>query len=276
MADFLHAPSTYGSTRATAVNSSHLAFSRSHCCHTKANSVNTTDILTANVKRAESLRAVSLPTALILPRRSLRSWASPEDSESSPSLRETTDAVSALSASGCVARNPVAAAATSETPTLPSSWPATIPIRDSRSASVPGSLSLSHTALPAICNAETRSRTVRSPGVEKKLLLRRSYMLPLSPRQSESSLPGSASPSSRTERQQRATCSQTERRPSWQVLACLFLFRSTFSATMNTDPATRARILTGSSSAVTGTDSMNAYPSRNGKCIGVLRSCVVM
>ena len=63
--------------------------------------------------------------------------------------------------------------------------------------------------------------------------------------------------------------------PSWQVLACLFLLISTFRATMNTDPATSASTLTGRSSADTGTESMKAYPSRNGKCIGDLRSWVV-
>ena len=252
-----------------------MAFSRSQYCHTKANSVKTTDMRTAKVKRAESLRAISLACALILPRRSLRPEP-PSEREDSPSLSETTDAVSTGSASGCSERKRSAASATSDAVTFSSSCPATMSIRSESPLSTDGSLSLSQTALPAICRADARSRTVRSPGVEKKLLLRRSYMPPLSLRQRASSSADDAVPPERTDSQHVDTWAHMAFRPSWQVLACLFLLISTLSATMKTDPATRASTLTGRSSADTGTDSMNAYPSRNGKCIGDLRSWVVM
>ena len=148
-------------------------------------------------------------------------------------------------------------------------------MKDIRDLSTSGSRSLSQTALPAMCSEDARSRTLRSPGVEKKLLLSLSYMELLSLRQRASTDSAEGDPPLRTVSQQDETSEQSEAIPSWQVLACLFLFIRTLSATMNTEPTTRASTLTGRSSAETGTESMNAYPSRNGKCIGDLRSCVV-
>ena len=61
--------------------------------------------------------------------------------------------------------------------------------------------------------------------------------------------------------------------PSRSLLPLETWWNSTFSPTTNTDPSSRAATLRGIPSAPMGADSMNAYPSRNGKCMGELRSC---
>ena len=231
---------------------------------------------TAKVKRAESLLTVSLAIALICRCTSLRTeWLS-DASDDSPSLRSTTDALSTSLASGCLSRNPLAASTTSETSLEPPSCADTVSINDARSSNTSLACPPLHTDLPAMWSADTRLRTVPSPGVAKKLRLSLSYMLPLSLMHTASRPSEDACPSSSMPLQHPDTSLQMAMIPPWHVLEWRFLLIRTFRRTMNTDPTTSASTLTGRSSADTGTDSMNAYPSRNGKCIGDLRSCVVM
>ena len=104
----------------------------------------------------------------------------------------------------------------------------------------------------------TMSRTVRSPGVVKKLALNLSYMEALTVKHPESRFWLEGLLPSRAFMQYTATSSQTDAIPVWHVLECLFRFMATLSVTINTDPTTSASMRTGRSSAETGTDSMNA------------------
>lgn len=269
-ADLTKDLSTYGCTMATVVNRSHLAFSRSQCLQTKAHIENSRVMRTAKVNLAESVLRISLArteTGTLLGAsssgRSARDIARPTDetadmvSGSAPGFDERSFAISASKDSGVASPEPR------------SSIRDAIPLRTSGPSSLP------HTLRPRHLTATIRSSTERSLAVTRKLDLSLSPSAAPSPLHDASNIDGSGLPPAALRRAASATNEHSEVIPERATLPKRPRLTTTFIATTSTEPTASARSLTGSWSASTGTASMNAYPSRNGKWAGDARSCIV-
>ncbi len=113
-------------------------------------------------------------------------------------------------------------------------------------------------------------------GLTKNPFFRRSYTVELTPEHTLSSSAVSVASPDMTFPHSLPMASHIDTMALWQVLFILLRLSRTLSPTVRTEPTISARRRTGSSSGVTGMLSMNAYPSRNGKCMGDFMSCIVM
>ena len=244
------------------VYSSHFAFSRSQYCHTKAHRENIIAILTPKVNLTESRLKFSFTSLLRVSRDGMTKdcfCTGPSSfSFSSSEMMVLIDERIAKSAFSRVSTNWDAAIFTSSRDFSPFSCASIASIRPMTSFSTSGSLSFSKVALPRHMRDDTSSTTVLSLADAKNLSCRRSYKLMLSLEQSCSNLATEGFSPFSTMDAPREMSSQMDTTALWLVLAILFLFMMMFRTTVAIDPAISARILKGSSSHVTGTESMNA------------------
>ena len=220
------------------------------------------------MNRVESLGAAGAPAGDAVP------GVSEEMAFSSDPMARTEDMMP-KSAPLLAERKPSIDASTSSRDVSPSSWRRRSVIRERMPESTSGSLSLSNTVRPRFIREAIRSTIWLSLWLAKTRSLRRSYTLEFRSEHRRSRFPEDTSSPARTFSAPSSIALHMDTTALWLVRFMLLRFRRTLSTTVAMEPTTSASMRMGSSSAVTGTDSMNAYPSMNGKCRGELRSWTV-
>ena len=181
------------------------------------------------------------------------------DSRDSRHLAISLSAITVdLLASGFDAKSASTAERTAEASTSPLSWDDTMDISGPTPLRTPSDLSVLQTERPTSMRATTRSSTLLSRGVVKKLPFRRSYIMRFMSVQRRPRSATLGSPPSSTSSAHLETSSQMAMTPRWLELTLLPRFTITLSATMNTALTASTSRRSGISSRVAGSVTIEA------------------